>query len=63
MVHERGLVSLTADWTFNDSALSLAHAVATFQDGRSFEEAGNATPSPSSIVSDHRGPKGTHHTK
>lgn len=44
MAHERGLVSLVADWTYNDSALSLAHAVATFQDGRSFEEAGDATP-------------------
>src|SRR5262249_2986450 len=44
MAHERGLVSLTADWPYNDSALSLAHAIATFQDGRSFEEAGDATP-------------------
>ena len=44
MAHERGLVSLTVDWTYNDGALSLAHAVATFQDGRSFEEAGDATP-------------------
>src|SRR5262249_23925127 len=44
MAHERGLVSLTADWTYNDTALSLAHAVATFQDGRTFEEAGDATP-------------------
>jgi hypothetical protein len=45
MAHERGLVSLTAEWTYNDSELSLAHAVATFQDGRSFTEAGDATPS------------------
>jgi hypothetical protein len=44
MAHERGLVSLTADWTYNDGELSLAHAVATFQDGRRFEEAGDATP-------------------
>ena len=40
MAHERGLVSLTADWTYNDAELSLAHAVATFQDGRRFEESG-----------------------
>jgi hypothetical protein len=44
MAHERGLVSLTADWTFNDTALSLAHAVARFSDGRMFEESGDATP-------------------
>jgi hypothetical protein len=44
MAHERGLVSLTADWTYNDGDLSLAHAVGTFQDGRRFEEAGDATP-------------------
>src|SRR5262245_21409775 len=44
MAHERGLVALTADWTYNDGELSLAHAVATFQDGRRFEEAGDGTP-------------------
>ena len=44
MAHERGLVALTADWTFNDIELSLAHAVATFQDGRRFEESGDASP-------------------
>ena len=44
MAHERGLVALTAAWTFNDAELSLAHAVATFQDGRRFEESGDATP-------------------
>ena len=44
MAHERGLVALTADWTFNDAELSLAHAVATFQDGHRFEESGDATP-------------------
>jgi hypothetical protein len=44
MAHERGLVALTANWTFNDTELSLAHAVATFQDGRRFEESGDATP-------------------
>jgi hypothetical protein len=44
MAHERGLTALTADWTFNSDDLSLAHAVATFQDGRRFEESGDATP-------------------
>ena len=44
MAHERGLVSLTADWSYNDAELSLAHAVATFQDGRRFEESGDASP-------------------
>jgi hypothetical protein len=44
MAHERGLVALTADWTYNSDELSLAHAVATFQDGRRFEESGDATP-------------------
>jgi hypothetical protein len=38
LAHDRGLVSLTVDWTSNDADLSLAHAVATFQDGRRFEE-------------------------
>lgn len=40
----RGLQSLTADWTYNDSELSLAHAVATFRDGRRFAESGDASP-------------------
>ncbi len=44
MAHEHGLVALTANWTYNDTELSLAHAVATFQDGRRFEESGDATP-------------------
>jgi hypothetical protein len=44
MAQERGLTSLTATWTFNDTELSLAHAVATFQDGRIFTECGDATP-------------------
>jgi hypothetical protein len=44
MAHDRGLIALTADWTYNDGELSLAHAVATFQDGRRFEESGDATP-------------------
>jgi hypothetical protein len=37
-----GLVSLTAEWTYNDADLSLAHAVAVFADGRRFEESGDA---------------------
>jgi hypothetical protein len=44
MALERGLIGLTADWTFNDATLSLAHAVAIFQDGRRFEESGDASP-------------------
>ena len=44
MAHARGLVSLTAEWTANEPELSLAHAVATFQDGRRFEESGDAAP-------------------
>ena len=40
-----GLVSLSADWTYNDAELSLAHAVATFSDGRRYEESGDASPS------------------
>ncbi|HEY5868438.1 MAG TPA: hypothetical protein VI542_23240 [Candidatus Tectomicrobia bacterium] len=45
MAHARGLVALTAAWTFNDGELSMAHAVATFADGTRFEEAGDASPS------------------
>jgi hypothetical protein len=44
LAHERGLVSLTVEWTYNDADLSLAHAVAVFADGRRFEESGDATP-------------------
>ena len=44
MALERGLVSLTAAWTYNDTELSLAHAVAVFADGRQFEESGDASP-------------------
>jgi hypothetical protein len=44
MAHEKGLLHLSAVWTFNDPELSLAHAVATFQDGRRFEESGDASP-------------------
>jgi hypothetical protein len=45
MAHQRGLQSLEVGWTYNDADLSLAHAVAVFQDGRRFEESGDATPS------------------
>ena len=45
MAQERGLVSLTVEWTYNDAELSLAHAVAVFTDGRRFEDSGDATPS------------------
>jgi hypothetical protein len=44
MAHERGLASLSAAWTYNDAELSLAEATATFSDGRTFTEAGDATP-------------------
>ena len=45
MAHASGLVALSAEWTYNDGDLSLAHAVARFSDGRVFEEAGDASPS------------------
>ncbi len=44
MAHEHGLVTLTADWIYNDAELSLAHAVAVFENGRRFEESGDASP-------------------
>jgi hypothetical protein len=44
MAHERGLVSLKADFIAVTAELALAHAVATFQDGRIFEESADATP-------------------
>lgn len=43
LAHQRGVTSLTADWTYNDAALSLAKAVAVFPHG-TFEESGDATP-------------------
>jgi hypothetical protein len=42
--HELGLQSLTVNWTHNSEDLSLAHAVATFADGRRFEESADSTP-------------------
>jgi hypothetical protein len=47
MAHERGLVSLKADFVTVTAELALAHAVATFQDGRTFEELADA-PRPTS---------------
>ncbi len=44
MAHARGLVELTATWTYNDAGLSLAAAVATFKDGGHYRESGDATP-------------------
>jgi hypothetical protein len=44
MAHERGLLSLTAEFTAVSAELALAHAVATFTDGRTFAESGDATP-------------------
>jgi hypothetical protein len=43
LAHTRGLTSLTADWTYNDVALSLAQAVAVFPFG-TYTECGDATP-------------------
>jgi hypothetical protein len=40
----QGLLTLSADWTYNDADLSLAHAVCTFADGRRYEDSGDATP-------------------
>ena len=37
-------MSLTADFITVTADLALAHAVATFQDGRVFAESGDATP-------------------
>jgi hypothetical protein len=44
MAHDDGLTSLTEEWTYNDPELSLAHAVATFADGRTFAGSGDSTP-------------------
>ena len=44
MAHERGLIELTATWTYNDAGLSLAEAVAVFKDGGHYRESGDATP-------------------
>jgi hypothetical protein len=44
MAHDEGLVSLTETWDYNDAELSLAHAVATFGDGRVFTGCADSTP-------------------
>jgi hypothetical protein len=44
MAHERGLVSLKAEFITGTAELALAHAVATFTDGRTFDESSDATP-------------------
>lgn len=45
VAHEQGLVSLSAVWTYNDDSVSLAQATATFDEGATFTECGDATPS------------------
>jgi hypothetical protein len=42
LAHQRGLQSLTVEWTYNDAELSLAHARAVFPFG-TFEESGDST--------------------
>jgi hypothetical protein len=44
LAQARGLVRLSATWTFNDVDTSLAQAVAVFADGRRFEESGDSSP-------------------
>ena len=44
MAQAEGLVELSAVWTHNEAELSLAHAVAIFEDGRRYEESGDSTP-------------------
>jgi hypothetical protein len=44
MAHEHGLLTLNADFISVTPELALARATATFADGRSFTEAGDATP-------------------
>jgi hypothetical protein len=44
LAHERGLMSLKAAFVTVTADLATAHAVATFKDGRTFEESGDATP-------------------
>ena len=44
LAHERGLQSLKAHFTHITPDLAVAHAVATFTDGRTFEDSADATP-------------------
>jgi len=53
LAHERGLMELKADFTYNDDTVSLAHASALFQDGRRFEESGDATPENAKRIQGH----------
>ena len=43
LAHEKGLVELRTEWTYNDAELSLAHAVAIFENGNRFEESGDSS--------------------
>src|SRR5262245_31520859 len=45
LAQAQGLTSLHAQRTYNDTDLSLATATATFADGRTYTEAGDASPS------------------
>lgn len=53
LAHERGLISLDADWTLNEEKLSLARAVAVFPDNKVFKECGDSTPSNAQRVGEH----------
>jgi hypothetical protein len=44
MAHDHHLVELAESWTYNDAELSLAHAIAIFEDGRRFEGSGDSSP-------------------
>jgi hypothetical protein len=43
LAQQRGLTSLKADFTHISETVCIAHAVATFADGRVFEESGDST--------------------
>jgi hypothetical protein len=43
LAHQDGLTSLKAEFTANTDTLATAHAVAIFNDGRHFEDSGDAT--------------------
>jgi hypothetical protein len=45
MAHERGLVNLSAHFISVNSELALAKSITEFQDGRTFGECADATPS------------------
>jgi hypothetical protein len=52
LARAEGLQSLEAEWTHNEEQLSLARAVAVFQDGRRFVECGDSTPTNAARVKD-----------